>query len=280
VSDDGLLRIGDFARASWLSVKSLRAYHEMGLLVPAVIDPQTGFRCYSVGQLIDAAVIRRLRQMDVPLASIQSVLEARDPAITHKVLAEHAIVLEERLAALQHAVDDLYRAVESPSIHTPVYRRHDEACTTLTVGGTVTEDAFAAFLTDSRTRLVDAAARSGALVAGPFGGCYPPLLDDDEQDVTTFLPVDGAPLVPSELRAAGVSVGELPESDVAVLTHLGSYDTLDDSYMGLGAWVAANAQPRDDLPVRELYLVSDTETDETEDFRTEICWPIHPATGR
>jgi hypothetical protein len=55
---------------------------------------------------------------------------------------------------------------------------------------------------------------------------------------------------------------------------------LEDSYRALGAWVAANAQPRDDLPVRELYLVSDADTDAIEDFRTEICWPIQPATGR
>jgi DNA-binding transcriptional MerR regulator len=51
VTQDQLLRIGGFARASWLSVKALRAYHEIGLLVPADVDPRTGYRLYSGGQL-------------------------------------------------------------------------------------------------------------------------------------------------------------------------------------------------------------------------------------
>ena len=53
--------IGMFSRASSLSIKSLRAHHESGLLVPASIDPQTGYRAYTVDQLADAAVIVRLR---------------------------------------------------------------------------------------------------------------------------------------------------------------------------------------------------------------------------
>jgi DNA-binding transcriptional MerR regulator len=41
---DGLLPIGLFSRASLLSVKALRAYHEAGILVPARVDPATGYR--------------------------------------------------------------------------------------------------------------------------------------------------------------------------------------------------------------------------------------------
>lgn len=57
---DGL-RIGPFSRASSLSIKALRAYHETGLFVPAVVDPTTGYRMYSTAQLLDAVVLRRLR---------------------------------------------------------------------------------------------------------------------------------------------------------------------------------------------------------------------------
>jgi hypothetical protein len=54
VARNALLRIGDFSRASSLSVKALRAYHEAGLLVPADVDPRSGYRSYSVAQLTDA----------------------------------------------------------------------------------------------------------------------------------------------------------------------------------------------------------------------------------
>jgi effector-binding domain-containing protein len=62
---------------------------------------------------------------------------------------------------------------------------------------------------------------------------------------------------------------------VAVLVHVGPYETLGDTYRRLGTWVAHHAQPAD-LPVREIYLVSYDETGDTDRFRTEIHWPITP----
>ena len=279
MTENRLLRIGDFARASWLSIKALRAYHEMGLLVPAEVDPHTGYRSYSGAQLVDAAIIRRLRQLDVPLGSVRAVLDARDPAVTQKVLAEHAALLEERLAALRRTIDDLYLAVDSPEGHTPVHPRHEQQQTVLAYGGIVREDEFEAFLARSRALLFDAARASGAEVSGSFGGCYPPPRDDDCQDVLAFLAVENAVLLPAAFRSAGVLVSELPATDVAVLIHYGGYETLEDSYRTLGEWVASNGNPAD-LPVRELYVVGEADTDVPDDYRTQICWPIRPDSDR
>src|SRR5438552_17879951 len=40
----GMLSIGEFSKASGLTIKTLRFYHDQGLLVPAVVDPQSGYR--------------------------------------------------------------------------------------------------------------------------------------------------------------------------------------------------------------------------------------------
>jgi DNA-binding transcriptional MerR regulator len=273
VTDDALLRIGPFSRASWLSIKALRAYHEAGLLVPAEVDPHTGYRSYSAAQLADAAVIRRLRQLDVPLDAIRHVLDARDPAVTRKVLTDHGAVLEERLVETQRAVDDLYAALEGPALRAPVDRRHEPARTVLTVAGTVTEAEWTAFLDGARRLLSDAASATDAVVVGPFGASYPPLLDDDVQEVLAFLPVATAPLLAAAAQSAGIAVGELPATDVAVIEHHGDYDDLEDTYRNLGSWVALHGEPAD-LPVRELYLVGPGDVDDASDYRTEICWPL------
>ena len=68
-------------------------------------------------------------------------------------------------------------------------------------------------------------------------------------------------------------VGELPSTEVAVIAHHGRYDDMEDTYRNLGAWVAEHADPAD-LPVRELYLVASSHTDDPDEFRTELCWPI------
>ena len=55
------LSIGDFSRITHLSVKTLRHYHDVGLVAPAHIDPATGYRYYSHAQIPTAQVVRRLR---------------------------------------------------------------------------------------------------------------------------------------------------------------------------------------------------------------------------
>lgn len=57
----GLMPIGVFARATRLSVRVLRNYDRLGLLVPAWVDPDTGYRRYDVDQFPRAGLVRRLR---------------------------------------------------------------------------------------------------------------------------------------------------------------------------------------------------------------------------
>jgi protein phosphatase len=62
--------IGEFSERSGLSAKRLRTYAAEGLLAPAAVDPGSGYRYYSLGQLADARVIDALRQAGVPLVEI------------------------------------------------------------------------------------------------------------------------------------------------------------------------------------------------------------------
>jgi DNA-binding transcriptional MerR regulator/effector-binding domain-containing protein len=274
MSHNAFLRIGPFSRASSLSVKALRAYHETGLLVPAEIDPQTGYRSYSVAQLTDATIIRRLRELDMPLEAIREVLDARDPAVTGKVLSEHGARLGERLAATQRAIDEVSLALESPAVHTPIHLRAEPSRTVLAVTQMVSEEEWMPFLARAVGALKEAAAAAGAVVDGPFGALYPTLLEDDAQEVAAYLPIATAVVLPVAARSSGVTVDVLPATDVAVLVHIGDYETMADSYTTLGAWVAANADATDE-PVRECYLVGPRDSDDTARFRTEILWPVH-----
>jgi PPM family protein phosphatase len=68
-----LLTIGAFARAAGLTPKALRLYGESGLLPPAAVDPESGYRFYDPAQLGTAELIAELRRIDMPLAEIRAV---------------------------------------------------------------------------------------------------------------------------------------------------------------------------------------------------------------
>ncbi len=70
----GLLRIGDLARLGDVSVKALRFYDEQGLLRPEHVDPQTGYRYYTLAQAETLAMITNLRMIDFTIAEISALL--------------------------------------------------------------------------------------------------------------------------------------------------------------------------------------------------------------
>lgn len=70
-----MLSIGEFSRAAMLTVKTLRYYHELGILVPARIDDFSGYRYYDSSALERAAAIGRLKEIGFSLSEIKSILE-------------------------------------------------------------------------------------------------------------------------------------------------------------------------------------------------------------
>ncbi len=276
-TDDPLMPIGMFSRASLVSVKALRNYHDQGLLVPAEVDPASGYRSYRVSQLTDAAIIKRLRDLDVPLRDVAEVVRARDPEITAKVLAEHEATMRTRLDAVSRIVDELQQAVELPSISTPVHVRDEPAVHALAASGEVDEADYATFLGDAYGRLWQALAMTGAAMAGPSAARYPAHVDTEREPIEAYLPITEAVPVPQPVLDTGVYLTMIPAAHCAVMTHVGGYDSIGDTYRQLGAWVARHAVTSDQ-PVREHYVVSvDTATGELlppDQLRTEISWPI------
>jgi protein phosphatase len=90
-----LLTIGVFARAARLSPKALRLYDELGLLPPAAVDDESGYRFYHPGQLDQARLIAWLRRLGMPLVRIRAVIGLDNAAAAAAVAAYWAEVAAE-----------------------------------------------------------------------------------------------------------------------------------------------------------------------------------------
>ena len=67
---EGLLRIGQFAKLRGISVKCLRYYERVGALMPAFVDPNSGYRYYSINQINDLDVVISLIELGIPLKDL------------------------------------------------------------------------------------------------------------------------------------------------------------------------------------------------------------------
>src|ERR1700722_806543 len=263
------LAIGDFSRATHLTVKTLRHYHETGLLEPAQIDPQTGYRRYTTEQIPVAQIIRRFRDLDMPLIEIRAVLSAPDVQARNDLIAAHLKRLESDLARTQTAVASLRNLLEHPPPEADISRRRAQQVTAAAISEVVNvEDALSWYL-GALGELSAALLAQRIAPTGPAGGIFSnALFSHAHGEATVFLPCDGT------LRAIGrVAPRDVPAVELATLIHEGSPANIDLAYGSLATYVTTHALAVEG-PLREYYLVGPQDTMDESRWRTEIGWPI------
>lgn len=104
--------IGKFSRRSGISVGQLRHYHDIGLLEPAYVDPESGYRYYAAAQSDVAEVIGMLRSIDMPVREIQRLLGDPSKSNVRQALASHRTQLENRLALVAGRLEAIDRIVK------------------------------------------------------------------------------------------------------------------------------------------------------------------------
>ncbi len=101
---DDMITIGDFSSRCGLSPKVLRTYAEAGVLVPALVDPTSGYRYYELAQVEQADTVRLLRRAGVGLADIGQFLaepsadavDGWERSLTAETLSRHQALAEVR----------------------------------------------------------------------------------------------------------------------------------------------------------------------------------------
>ena len=268
-----LVPIGDFSRMTHLSVKALRFYHDQGLLEPARIDPSSGYRFYDPGQVPVAQVIRRFRDLDMPLDQVRAVLKAPDVETRTKEIIAHLSSMETKLAELQMSVSSLRALLEGAAIRPEVEFRSIPAARALAVRGTVTVEQAWAWGAAVFGEIYGRIEQAGLTPAGPGGALFPAgFFELHQAELTAFVPVEGPVAGGSVVGGGRAEITTIPGVEAAVMLHAGSPADSDRTYGALGTVVAERAIGVEG-PIREYYLVPFTEPDLSR-HRTEICWPV------
>ncbi|GAB7044201.1 MULTISPECIES: MerR family transcriptional regulator [Catenuloplanes] len=267
-----LLSVGEFAAMTHLSVKTLHHYHDAGLLEPERIDPHTGYRYYSPAQIPTAQVIRRFRDLDMPVRDVARLLAA-DVGERTSLISEHLTRLERRLASTAAAVGALHRLLAPDPPRLEVTHRVDPARRVTAISDVVTVADTLTWYADAMEEIGAAVTGTGARLTGPPAGQYDnELFTHGTGRMTVFVPTD------REVRSGRVRPLDLPARELALVMHHGPHDDIDVTYGALGAHLTAHALVLDG-PVHETYLVGPRDTPDATAWRTEIGWPVFTTTS-
>jgi DNA-binding transcriptional MerR regulator len=266
------LTVGDFSRATHLSIKTLRHYHQVGLLEPGAVNPDTGYRYYSVGQIPTAQVIRRLRDLEMPVADVKAVLAAPDATARNALIAAHLNRLEAELAQTRTVVESLRNLLQPPDGPTAIEHRSVPATAAAAIGAVVDRADLLAWWQGALGELRATVRAQGQHATGPSGGMFAgELLQQDRGQATVFIPVEGG------VRPIGrVASQVIPAAELAIINHHGSLADADLTYAKLGSYAIAH-EISIDGPLREYYLRGAGDTPDEAEWRTEIGWPIFRA---
>ncbi|MBR3503401.1 MAG: MerR family transcriptional regulator [Clostridia bacterium] len=268
-----MLKIGEFSKLSRISVRMLRHYDEIGLLKPAEIDRFTDYRYYREDQLPTAGRIAALRDMGFSLADIVKILAVYDDRTQlERFFAARREELEALLRETAHKLTLLdaarkrLRKEEDMNYNVTIKTIPERYAATvqMTIPRYEDEGRIWGVLAEETGRMKLVEADPCLCAVSYLDGEY----KEENVEMMAWKTVKG-----SYPDTAHVKFRTLPEVTVASCVYKGSYAQIVDVYAAVIAWMEANGYEAAG-PMFNIYHVSPHETQNPDEFVTEICYPV------
>ena len=267
-----LYRIGEVAKMFRLSLGTLRNYEALGILTPAWVDPDSGYRYYSAQQFECLNTIRYLRMLDFSLEQIADFLQNRDTEKMAEMLREQKQVAHEKYLAwkriekkIGHRLDRLEEA-KAPGLG-EIMRRTLPKCRVIRIQSDLSLHSYLDL--EGAIRELEREQESATVFLGKIGvGIAKERLEQGDYISydTAFLLLDPEDTVRGRYET-------LPETQCVSLRFPGSHPEAPQYYEKLLQYIRSNHLTISGFS-REITLIDDGLTKHTSEFVTEIQIPI------
>jgi DNA-binding transcriptional MerR regulator/effector-binding domain-containing protein len=245
-----VLSIGEFSKITCLSIKTLRFYHDQGLLTPARVDPQTGYRYYDHGRVEKARAIAQLRSLEFSLNEIREMLaDSDDEADIIDCLERQKSALQAKCQQYRAAVSSLERVIHNEkearrAMQDSTFMVEEKVLDTLLIAAVRIKGKFG----DSGKGFARIGKSLGRYISGKsFLLHYDSEFKEDDADFEACMPVrEGQP-------AEGISIRELAGGRCVSLLHKGPYEQMGSSYQKVFGYIKGKGYEIT-LPTREVYI--------------------------
>jgi DNA-binding transcriptional MerR regulator len=187
-----LVSIGVFARRSRLSMKALRLYDRLGLLTPADVDPDTGYRRYRESQLVTARLVAMLRRLDVPLAQVAEIVLVPGPLGVER-LTSYWEAVERRVAGQRELVAHIRSKLSGGEEGFPlceIRQREVSEQLVLSEQRNVQVEQLPSWIGAAMGRLMKSAQMYGGAVSHPFVIYHGEVNEDSDGPAEACVPID------------------------------------------------------------------------------------------
>ena len=262
-----MLKIGEFSKLSMLTVKTLRFYEKEGLLQPAQVDPWTGYRLYETKQLKDAAHVKALRQLGIPVAQIKAIVAG---ANEQEILLEQARILQQQEAEIARSLSVIHHLLEGNGMKYQVTEKTLPACIVYYSEATLSR------YSDAMSWIPAQGAEAKAL--NPGLKCAEPPYEFVEYLDCEYRESDVRVRHSEAVEAFGVEsenikFREVPETKVLSIYHQGAYDNIGEAYSFIMKYAEDNGYTVAGLS-RESYIDGIWNKQSVDEWLTEIQLPV------
>lgn len=272
-----MIKIGDFARLSQVSVVTLRYYDEMDLLKPVQVDAFTGYRFYSANQLPRLNRILALKDLGFSLEQIKLMLaDGLAPEQLRAMLTQQSSEVQKRLTDERDRllrIEARLRQIEMEnqmSNYDIVIKTVPAMLVAARRVSIPTNDQVPNYLGPAYKETYDFVRKQGARDTGPcFALWHSPADVYENEDAETVVPID-RPLAGTDR----VKVYELSSTQVASVVHNGDFEDFTQGHAALLEWIDANGY-KIVGPYREIYIKH--EKGSLSESTTEIQFPVEKA---
>ena len=242
--------IGDFSKITGLTVKTLRFYHEQGLLIPSAVDDKTGYRYYDRSKIETARVITHLKSLDLTIEEIGAILrDAKDDADLRDIMERQKALLESKIKRYRMIVRSLnqFLAAEAETrklMTKPTFQVEEKTVQPLLIAGIRTKGRYA----NSGTGFSRIGKSLGRYVCGkPMLLHYDAEFRQDDADFEACMPVR------TEKQVDGIRVRRIAGGRCVSCLHQGPYDQMGRSYAKILDYIRGKGYVVQ-MPTREIYL--------------------------
>ncbi len=269
-----MLKIGDFSKLSYISIRMLRYYDQLDILKPSYIDESTNYRFYEIEQLETANMIVKLRSLGFTTTAIKSIIDDKSELNITNLFNQRMNEVQFELERLVRVSKEMHQLVkiDVKKINYNVVKKIMPKRTVISLRKTVSS------YMDENELWIELYKEISKQQVNVLNDGYAIALFHDLEYKENNVSIEVQVTVDKKYKDTNeIQFFETDEVEVASVTFIGSYDKMPEVTLAALNWIELNNYELIQ-PTFNIYHISPAQDTNPDHWITESCFIIKERT--